>query len=366
MLAVLSSCERKDDGRDKDPPAGASVPIAKMQPSDVIATVNGVAIRKSDFDALCDLQGELYRLRTKKNQGDKDIRRFVRYQEPRLPQSLIKCEIFRQAAQKCGIAGDDRNLAEKRRAFLLNQNAGKVKFDDYLKKLGPGRGQLLDRMMREQVLFENLCIHLTTNDFNRVTEKQIDDHLLKIAKFDERSKRKNAAAMQKALAFRAEVTNGCDFSSLARKRAELLPEYADEWETVQLGELEAGSPLLLWLSTAKTGDISQPIDLDDGLAVIKVVSRTPAEVPEGADPVDDFTLVRCTFYAYQYAIPQTRDEIRDMLRDEQREAAFREIGIRLFKESVIAYPNGTEFFVKKEKNVKKDKKKRSKRHEGKK
>ena len=89
--------------------------------------------------------------------------------------------------------------------------------------------------------------------------------------------------------------------------------------------------------------------MDDGLAIVKLVSRHRAELPKGFTPEDEFTMVRCTFYIFNKVEEGTTPElIRKTFLQEQLQKAHGELGIKLWNEAVIELPNGEDFFKKKE------------------
>ena len=112
---------------------------------------------------------------------------------------------------------------------------------------------------------------------------------------------------------------------------------------------EENQQLRDWLKTANAGDISGPIDLDDGIAIVKVVDKWKEPQGQGHEPVDEFELVRCTFKAYQYTLVETEEEIRKQYRIELERNLMSQLGERLWKNAVIEFPNGKDFWGKAQK-----------------
>ena len=68
---------------------------------------------------------------------------------------------------------------------------------------------------------------------------------------------------------------------------------------VELAELEASDPFAQWLARAEVGDISQPIDFDDGLAIVGLVSKVKSDSSiHPGEEADMYEVVRVLFKAY--------------------------------------------------------------------
>ena len=51
-------------------------------------------------------------------------------------------------------------------------------------------------------------------------------------------------------------------------------------DTVRLMTIRTAPDMFKFLATAKTGDISDPLDLDDGIGIVGVLDRSPGEPPD--------------------------------------------------------------------------------------
>ena len=125
-----------------------------------------------------------------------------------------------------------------------------------------------------------------------------------------------------------------------------LIEQGKEWITVQLEELNAEGEkgLREWLKNAEMGDISDPIDFDDGVSIVGVVRKGEGEAPEGVVGPTLYTLVRCTMLARNNMEVPTADEVRKAVLEFKRGEARREVFTNLYHAATIEFPNGTNFF----------------------
>lgn len=318
-----------------------------LSPTDVIVRVNGVDITKKDFLVRRSLNEKVYRLRNKIELGAKNrkAKKYIQSMEKSIPDEYIRHELMRQAADKAGIVVPEKLLKAEFKKFLNYIGRPKDSMDKVLARLGNDEGRVLVDFMKDGLRAEILRDTLATNGYYTVTDEMVSNHLARITAWNENADRLNAKARKKADQFREKVMNGGDFVELGKKTAQIHPEYAEEWDSFQLMEFtEENQQLRNWLKTANAGDISGPIDLDDGIAIVKVVDKWKEPQGEGNEPVDEFELVRCTFKAYQYTLVETEEEIRKQYRIELERNLMSQLGERLWKNAVIEFPNGSDFW----------------------
>ena len=324
-----------------------NVLMKDLSPSDVIVRVNGVDITKKDFLVRRSLNEKVYRLRNKIELGAKNrkAKKYIQSMERSIPDEYIRHELVRQAADEAGIVIPEKLLKAEFKKFLNYIGRPKDSMDKVLARLGNDEGRVLVDFMKDGLRAEILRDTLATNGYYTVTDEMVSNHLARITAWNENADRVNEKARKKANHFREKVVNGADFAELGKKTAQIHPEYAEEWDSFQLMEFtEENQQLRDWLKTANAGDISGPIDLDDGIAIVKVVDKWKEPQGQGHEPVDEFELVRCTFKAYQYTLVETEEEIRKQYRIELEKNLMSQLGERLWKNAVIEFPNGGDFW----------------------
>lgn len=318
-----------------------------LSPTDVIVRVNGVDITKQDFLVRRSLNEKVYRLRNKIELGAKNrkAKKYILAMERSIPDEYIRHELVRQAADEAGIVVPEKLLKAEFKKFLNYIGRPKDSMDKVLARLGNDEGRVLVDFMKDGLRAEILRDTLATNGYYTVTDEMVSNHLARITAWNENADRLNEKARKKANHFREKVVNGADFTELGKKTAQIHPEYAEEWDSFQLMEFtEENQQLRDWLKTANAGDVSGPIDLDDGIAIVKVVDKWKEPQGQGHEPVDEFELVRCTFKAYQYTLVETEEEIRKQYRIELEKNLMSQLGERLWKNAVIEFPNGGDFW----------------------
>ena len=326
-----------------------SVLMKDLSPRDVVVRVNGVGITKHDFLVRRSLNEKIYRLRNKIELGTKNkkAKSYIQSMEKSIPDEYIRHELVRQAADEAGITVSEKRLKSEYKKFLNYIGRPKDSMEKVIALIGEEEGRVLVDFMRDGIRAEVLRDSLATNGYYTVTDEMVSNHLARITAWNENADRLNAKARKKANQFREKVMNGGDFVELGKKTAQIRPEYAEKWDSFQLMEFtEENQQLRDWLTTANAGDISGPIDLDDGIAIVKVVDKWKEPQGEGHEPVDEFELIRCTFKAYQYTLVETEDQIRRQYMLELQKNLMGQLGEQLWKKAVIEFPNGCDFFGK--------------------
>ena len=333
-----------------------SVLMKDLSPRDVIVRVNGINVTKGDFLVRRSLTEKVYRLRNKIDLSvkSKKAKSYIREMEKSIPDEYIRHELFRQAADAEGIIVPETRMKAEFKKFLNYIGRPKDSMDKVISLIGQEEGRVLVDFMRDGIRSEILRDRLATNGYYTVTDEMVSNHLERISEWNKNAKRLNEKSRAKALAFREKVLKGEDFVELGKKTAQIRPDYVEKWDFFQLSELtDDVSQFREWLKTANKGDLSDPIDLDDGIAIIKVIDKWSEPQGASAEPVDEFELSRCTFKAYQYAIEETVDEVREHFKRDLKSSLMAQLGNKLWKSAVIEFPNGCDFFGEVEQNSEK-------------
>ena len=155
------------------------------------------------------------------------------------------------------------------------------------------------------------------------------------------------------------IKNGMPFADAARKYS-LLPDEGTEWEDFDSDDLADIKELGQWVKTAKVGDISGVLELDDGFSVVKLIAyekegddepKSPVwladQQKEEADddpPEETWTMVRICRKAWDPFEPMTRKEIFDALTKARNREIQKKIGDAIMSKAVIEWPQGTNLF----------------------
>ena len=264
---------------------------------------------------------------------------------PGLMLQLIHHALFRQYAGEIGAIPSDVQVQAAGEALLAALNRRNSTIESLAKAIGGDAGELFRKVPYIDAQDALLRQSVTTNDLDHVSDAEIKEREDFVAKFDANAESLNSKARARLAEARQRILSGADFAKEARNIAEAVnPQYGEKWGRFEIQEFPADEELHKWLLTAKAGDISNPLDLDDGIAIVKVVERGKGEAPEGIEPPDAFTLVRCTTQAFEKMRYQDRAQMTEQLLQWKREDAQKILGTMLTDRAVIEYPNGTNLF----------------------
>lgn len=328
---------------------GSARTIDSLAEKDVIFRVNGEKVTKRDFLDLQRLQDRMYRLQNgiPFEEASAKVEWHVKANEQRVPEQLMKEVLVRQEARRLGLKPTAAEVTNYAAPVLDNLKTSSLGVDGTARRIGGREGLFFVRLLKFGVLQDKLLQMSDVDNLMSVTAQEITNRIEFVRTFNANADKMNRLAREKLLAAKKEILSGAKFREVAKRDAEVHPEYGEKWATVELGELtgEREQELKKWLRTAKVGDISSPMDLDDGLAVIGLVWKGEGEVPANMQPPMLYTLVRCTMYAREHLPDLTPAETEVQLREWKRKEALRALGKRLMDGAALEFPNGTNFFA---------------------
>ena len=333
-------------------------PVDELVPTAAVIRVNGAGITKADYMNWYRLKLRLFCVRNNLPPGSKDkrMRDFKKNSRANMCANLVTRELMRQYAVTNGVTPSAERVAAAEVSFAKKMGHKDGDFGALLGQIG----KPYEEMLRAAIFAEErekACVEFsTTNNLKEVTKAEAEAQMKLIKEMNARAEQKNIE--QKAKAIRAKqdilglVAAGTPFAeafaSVTTNCAEIAKEEGLEWDTLELGELEPDEPIARWLMVAREGDISDPIDMEDGLAIVGLKRKYMGEVPdEGVDlePEMQHEVVRCAFYAHDLIEePDSLDELAtEMLADRRRRATVA-LGDRLAKVAMIDYPYGEKIF----------------------
>lgn len=322
-----------------------------IKPQDSILRVNGTDITRAQYDMFFRIREKVFRRANGIAMGAKDdkVRRYMASCRNDIIGIFIRRTLLQQAAEKKGLKVTDAMFSRLASVFLRYVKAGGQDLDVAMAKfLTPEEAAFNRKGIEIDALGEVYLRSWSTNDLEHVSDVEVTNRIAKIKAINEKTTRLNDEARRKAAEAKAEILAGGSFYEVTTNRCDLSPEQGREWDTYELGELEPEDPLFRFLAGAKQGDISDPMDFDDGIGIVGVVLKEMGEAPEGYTPAEQFTLVRCLFRAYD-PIEESDDasEVRRIILDERRSQARLVLGDELMKSAKIEYPSGENIFRKK-------------------
>lgn len=330
-------------------------PIDEFAPTTVVIRVNGTGITKAEYSDWYSLKDRIFRAKNKISlrTNNKKTSDFANSSRPRICPELVRRELIRQFAVSNNVVLTQKQIERAETNFTRLLGAKNKDFTSIQDEFGPPFGELLKAAVLAEELDRACVAASTTNNLKSVSKEEAEAQLKLIKETNARAAKKNAEQRELALRARedifAKVKEGVQFADafadIATNRGEVAKEEGLEWDTVELDEFEADEPLARWLIVAKEGDVSDPIDMEDGLSIIGLKRKYMGEAPAEFEPQMQHELVRCTFFAHdEYEEPETLEELsKDMLKL-RRQRASAALFDRLMESARIEYPCGEKIF----------------------
>ena len=323
-------------------------PIDSLAPTTVVIRVNGQPITQAEYRRWYVLRDKIYRVTQKIPFSERSDKTASFAQESRrlVPSDLIQRALMRQEGEKLGVSVPEKRLRRLEKEFMKAIQRPKDPFSSIDSLFGERYANDIRATIAEDAFDELTLEKSSTNNLVSVTEADIDAHIKFVKEWNAQADAKMKIQRERALKAKHDILNGGYFYVITTNRADLAKEDGDEWQTVELGEFQADEPIAKWLATAKPGDISDPIDLEDGLAIIGLKYAYMSEPPAGIAPAMQYELVRCTFYAYD-KLEETDDRkvLAAEILKERRKLALQELGKRLTATAKIEFPAGENIFA---------------------
>lgn len=328
----------------------------KVSTNDAIARVNGVAITRGDFDSWMALREIVFCL-NKKLDPAKRQDKVISYRKSTRETAfldLVRREVLRQECKRRGISPTPDEIKVGEKDFLKGIHREGKAFGAVCESMPKRVQEVLPGLIASDVRDNLLLKAWATNDVFTVSDQEVSNRLEYAKRYQHELESKNGEARRLAAAAKAEILAGASFYSVTTNRAEIFKDQGKEWDTVELGELDEESDLFRFLASANAGDISDPIDFDDGIGIVGVVAKELGAAPAGVAAAMQYTLVRCVFNAYdELDEPEGFEELRKVLLERKLRDARASLVRELTSRSKIELPYGDELFKRKQMKTKK-------------
>ena len=352
LALLLAGCSDKDGGASSAAKAKKSeYPIDNLPATSVVMRVNGQDITQADYASWYRLREKIYRAtyRLSPTETSDQTRNFIRDNRARMIGELLRRELMRQEADRLGVTVPEENIRRLEKRFMATIRRKDEPFDKVDKLFGTEDAKALRKTLYMDAR-DVLCLEkATTNDLKNVSDQELDGYIERARKWNEEAEKKMAVQRERAMKAREEILNGGIFATVTSNRADLAKDDGGVWQSWTIAEaMEESEALAKWLLTAKIGDISEPIDFEDGLAIVglKYIDEEGL-AEEGKEPEKEYELVRCTFFAYDKLEDfEDRKELAEDILKERRKDALRELGMRLMTAAKVEFPLGDGIFRK--------------------
>ncbi len=304
----------------------------KTTTSRELAVVNGKPLTDAFLKGVVGVQAKIRQF-SGKGVSEKEFTAWANKEAERVFPQLVMAEILAAGLEKEGIRAGTNEIHTVLMKYnrLLRRSARTP--DELFREFG----DLADDFRCQ---FERSCIFEASNvHFGKqeVSEEEVADYL-----DDKRILTEMAAALDKKGRENAtnawqRLNNGDDWQVVAKECSEdklVSPEnedFKDEWATV--GQDGMGYPeLAIALRTLHKGEYSKPLDVDEGLIIVKVLEELPEK---------RCTLARMLFRMAEPVEIPTREAAREELRVTKAAKAQEAFYENLKSSAAVLYPCGT-------------------------
>ena len=340
-LIVLAGC---GDGASSTPSKGDSgvTLYSNLATNDVIVSVNGVKLTKQDAERRADLSLALVRAKDhfQGNPNDPKIRAlFVR----RVVGQFISETLISEAARKNGVVPSPDSIERVKGDLLAAFGDEGLSFEAFYKKIPTKLRGDLDRNIATAATIHDY-IKAQLGDQATVTEKDIDE----VVAFGEEKKAESTRLMaeqrQKAVELHKRLLNGEDFSVVAKESYTADDDDCNgTWGEFQPATLESMYPGILKLvSPLKPGEFTAPVEFDEGMYIIQLVSREGSGAPSVfTSQPETLTLKRIVVALPVMYEVATRAAIKhDLLAERMTRFQKEKLLPSLQQKATILWPNG--------------------------
>lgn len=342
LLAALGSGCNKS-GKTEEKGAGVIIgksckSIADMAPDDVIVAVNGVALTKRAHDELLDRMEGTYRAANPKR-SIADLKSFRGMKERYLVDEFVVKEVLIQEARRRGLTPSAEDLAAvqgslEKRAKLEGKTA-----EQYLRSLGAASAERMRQDISEQALIRALR-RAEFGDRLQVTESDLQATRERIARYNQMCEATNALVKARAAAVCARLKKGEDFAAVAREVSEerKTAEKGGFWGEFSRAEIEDKAVREAAFSLP-VGGVSEPLDTEEGLVIIKVLERSGSDSLAAASSAT-VKLGRIFFQLGEFKEVPADDQLRKELERVRLEELQRDFVPALIAKTRVEFPNG--------------------------
>ena len=350
LLVGLGGCS------DHNGPAGQSKSYLELSDSSVLMKVGGKELRKIDLETWVKCRIAIAKSVQKELKNISNDTLAARMYVPTFRQFSSKA-LYLAAAEKAGIKPSEDDMAAVWSDVILSYGNGIVKSKDgFRKRLSPEQFAVLERKVADDALIFAYWKSLAPDAFV-VTDEEFAAIRKRADDLNARAEKTLKEQQAKAKDICAKLRAGEDFTKLAEAESATANEdsggFWGEFAPNEIPYPEVAEKV----STMKAGEISDPIELDDGIHIVKVVERKGSKNVSVFNPEEEsVSLSRIVVrLPMMYAVGSTNEIRRDM-RNQKLEPLQKDWLGKLRAETKVEYPSGTNlwsFLKRKRGNAKK-------------
>lgn len=317
--------------------------VFKALPDDAIL----VRINEKDILTKDDVQRDLMvnlQLRcnkTNRHRANSADLRFARQFRESAQERFVVENALNCYANEHGIKPTEKNLASASKEIVRKFGRKGHRIPDLKYMLGDDAYRL-DRMINNRALYLTIDDTIMSEPKYEVTAQMVDDWKNAVKSRNEMAALTNALIFAHATNVYLQVKAGLPFEEAAKQFSE--DEYIDEgceWGTFALKDLADEQALFFAVCALKPGEFTQPIESDNGLAIVR---RDSTNFVDGAGQ-SNCTLSRIFFRLPLYFEELEDEEIIENYQREEHDRRWKETIEKAKEKLKIEYPHGTNLFA---------------------
>jgi parvulin-like peptidyl-prolyl isomerase len=335
-LALAGACGKRAEA----PGDGAGRTLEDLKPGDVVVSVNGTAMTKADLEARADLAVALQRMRVPAlSVKDADaLRRAVL--AGAAEEFIVKTLLCGDAKEKGAVVTPAIRSGYEKNVVKTFGKAGQT-IDAFYAKLGKS-ADAMKKMTEMDLQLEALTRQTYSNEVS-ATEAEVDEVVKRLEDANARATLTNAVVYARASNVWQRVKSGEDFGKMADQYSEDdQKEPGGVWGDFTRKDFADNPNFCEMVFSLPVGGVSEPVDADGGLILVKVLKKTPAQSLTEPEQVSLAEI----FFHLPLFYEISREYIANDIRHTKQGEFFRKLVGRLREQAEIEYPNGKDVFPK--------------------
>ena len=258
-----------------------------------------------------------------------------------VPKWWVDSVLLRHAARRLGVTIEEKDLERCRNDYMQGQKFQGT-YEDFVVHTRADRA-LLDYDIETETLKKAVLLH-EYPDLRGLNEAQVAEVRARYEDFNRTAMATNAVKMALATNVYQQIVAGLDFQKAGEKYGELFREQKKYWKKLTPADF-ADQVLKDWALPAKVGAVSPPLDLEDGISIVKVLKKKDGVVTETplAENIAEVELARITFKALATMKVPTDEELRANMLKYRTQESEREFFGKLREAAKVEYPLGEDF-----------------------
>ncbi len=356
LILVFAGCGRKEKGQyiPKDPGEYVGNDIKQMSELNddaVILIVNGVSFTKKDFNDTCSVFDKMLRMKHGVPLTGFNPKAYESLEKmrPNILSRIMRSELVHQFAREKNIQIKDGYFNEVAANVLKSINRGHSTFDSVCAEMGDETVARKFRTLAEcEALEFSLRDLFDTNGILNIAESDVISYSNRYMKSIGEAERKNKEQVKQLEEALEKIASGVDFAEAGLKYSDSKDgkEEAEFWDEYYKEDFDGEDNLESWAMTAKKGDVSGILEMDDGYSIVRLndirQDQTDPDDESSTETVWEFGRIRKDLFE---SLPQlTHDEIVAALTEGRKERIQKIVGEEIMKTAVIEWPYGTNLF----------------------